>query len=60
MQNEIDIIVDAIVSHRNKTNKNKLNELIYISDKMSRKCYSCSAITTCKWSTNKKNKEINY
>ena len=57
---EIKIITDAILHHRNKTNSNKLYELMYTSDKVSRKCYSCSAIATCKWSCSKKNKEILY
>ena len=55
---EISMIYDAIISHRNKTSKNKLNEIIYAADKISRKCYSCIALDTCKWSNNKKNKEI--
>ena len=55
---EISMIYDAIISHRNKTSKNKLNEIIYAADKISRKCYSCVALDTCKWSNNKKNKEI--
>ena len=57
-KNEIDMIYDAIISHRNRTGKNKLNEIIYAADKMSRKCYACGALDTCKWSNNKKNKEI--
>ena len=47
-EDEISIICDVIQTHRNKTNKTKLNEIIYTADKMSRKCYSCSAISTCK------------
>jgi putative nucleotidyltransferase with HDIG domain len=60
MPNEIKIIEEAILHHRNKTNMNRLNELIYMADKVSRKCFSCSAIETCKWSNSKKNKEIMY
>ena len=57
---EIRIICDAIESHRNKNETNKLNEIIYKADKISRKCYACSAIYTCKWDEYKKNKTINY
>ena len=60
MPSEIKMINEAILHHRNKTNLSKLNELIYTADKISRKCYSCSAIATCKWSNSKKNKEIMY
>ena len=57
---ESKIIIDAILNHRNESNDNKVNELMYIADKLSRKCYCCNAIETCKWSNSKKNKEINY
>lgn len=58
--NEIKVIEEAILYHRNRTNMNKLNELIYKADKLSRKCYTCNSIETCKWSNSKKNKEITY
>ena len=54
------IIIDAILNHRNETNTNELNELIYTADKMSRKCFCCNAIATCKWSSSKMNREIYY
>ena len=57
---EIKIICDAIGSHRNKKDTNKLHELMYKADKLSRKCYACNAVATCKWSSNKKNKSIEY
>jgi uncharacterized protein len=59
-EKERTMICDAILSHRNRTKMNKLNEIIYAADKMSRKCYACGAIDTCKWSSNKMNKQIEY
>ena len=57
---ESKIIIDAILNHRNENNNNELNDLIYAADKMSRKCYCCNAIETCKWNNSKKNQGINY
>ena len=63
---ESKIILDAILHHRsnnkynNEENKDNLNELIYKADKMSRKCFCCNAMETCKWNDSKKNKDINY
>ncbi|MBE5935409.1 MAG: HD domain-containing protein [Lachnospiraceae bacterium] len=59
-EDEVAIICDAIQNHRNKEKSNKLNEIIYKADKLSRKCYACSALSTCKWPSDKKNKDIEY
>jgi len=56
---EIEIIVEAILNHRsNNSKKNSLNFIIYKADKLSRNCFNCKAEKSCKWSLNKKNKDI--
>ena len=57
---EIELICAAIDNHRNERCINRLHEIIYKADKISRKCYACGAIDTCKWSDNKKNTKIVY
>lgn len=57
---ESKVIIDAILNHRNENNDNQLNELMYTADKMSRKCFCCNAIESCKWSNSKKNQGIYY
>ena len=57
---ESKVIIDAILNHRNENNDNQLNELMYAADKMSRKCFCCNAIESCKWSNSKKNQGIYY
>jgi len=58
---EIDIICNAIQDHRNITQlDNILSSLLYVSDKLSRNCFSCNAISSCKWTNDKMNLEIKY
>lgn len=57
---EIDFITEAIKSHREGTENSELSILLYTSDKLSRKCYSCCAINQCNWSSDKKNLDIVY
>lgn len=58
-EEEINIIVGAIKNHRNPHNlKDSLNEIIYLSDKASRSCFSCSVVDECRWSREKKNLKI--
>ena len=57
---EIEVICGAIDNHRNEDCTNKLHEIIYKADKITRKCYACGSIDTCKWSDNKKNTKIEY
>ncbi|KYH35038.1 ribonuclease Y [Clostridium tepidiprofundi DSM 19306] len=58
---EIDIIVDAIINHRNNNNpNNSLSELLYKSDKLSRMCFNCNAQAECNWSIEMRNNQIKY
>lgn len=52
---EIDIIIDAIKKHKDNST-DTLNSLLYNADKLSRPCYTCKAINTCKWDKNLQNK----
>lgn len=57
---EIKLICCAIDSHRNSKEllDKGLAGLIYRADKKSRTCFDCLAITSCKWSEDKKNHTI--
>lgn len=57
---EQELIIDAILSHRNQQGKGSFCELLYRADKMSRNCYSCPAQKQCNWLAEKKNMEIKY
>ncbi|MFD3158300.1 HD domain-containing protein [Haloimpatiens sp. FM7330] len=59
---EIEIILKAILKHRKeqKAEKDELCNLIYMSDKLSRKCFSCSASSECNWKESMKNLNIKY
>lgn len=57
---EIQLITEAIRSHRRENNNSELSYLLYKSDKLSRKCYSCIASYQCNWSNDKKNSDIIY
>ena len=58
---EIDKILNAIGSHRNNTkNYNRLSDLLYKCDKLSRNCVHCTASFGCKWPQEKKNMKITY
>lgn len=55
------MILDAILNHRElKESNSPLNRLLYLSDKLSRNCYSCNATLECNWSDDKKNIKIKY
>ena len=56
---EIDIILNGIANHR-KESDNKLEEIIYKADKLSRQCFNCKAEGECYWSKEKKNFKITY
>ena len=58
-QDEIKIILDAILNHRNKQCRD-LNKIFYRADKLSRQCFVCSASDKCYWGEDKKNKDIIY
>ena len=53
------IILNGIANHR-KESDNKLEEIIYRADKLSRQCFSCKAENECYWSKDKKNFKITY
>ncbi|MPQ44117.1 HD domain-containing protein [Clostridium tarantellae] len=57
--NDITIIKDAILNHRNKYAKG-INKIFYESDKLSRSCFICKSENKCKWSKEKKNMLIKY
>lgn len=56
---EKEIIISAIENHRS-IDDNVLNKIIYVSDKISRNCFSCKSEKECYWSTEKKNLKIKY
>lgn len=58
-QNEIEIILDGILNHRDKECKD-LNRIFYKADKLSRKCFACKVSDKCYWGESKKNKNITY
>lgn len=58
-KNEINIILNGIANHR-KESDNKLEEIIYKADKLSRQCFNCKAEKECYWSNEKKNFKITY
>ena len=58
-EEEVKIILNVIANHR-KESDNKLEEIIYRADKLSRQCFSCKAENECYWSKDKKNFKITY
>ena len=58
-EEEVKIILNGIANHR-KESDNKLEEIIYRADKLSRQCFSCKAENECYWSKDKKNFKITY
>ena len=58
-KNEINIILNGIANHR-KESDNKLEEIIYKADKLSRQCFNCKSEKECYWSSEKKNFKITY
>ena len=58
-EQEINIILNGIANHR-KESDNKLEEIIYKADKLSRQCFNCKSEQECYWSNEKKNFKITY
>lgn len=58
-EDEVNIILNGIANHR-KESDNKLEEIIYKADKLSRQCFNCKAEKECYWSSEKKNFKITY
>jgi len=56
---EKEIILKAIENHRVQS-EDRLSDIIYRSDKLSRNCIQCKAIKDCYWSDEKKNLLIKY
>uniref|UniRef100_UPI004057B2ED HD domain-containing protein n=1 Tax=Acetatifactor sp. TaxID=1872090 RepID=UPI004057B2ED len=61
-EKETDIIVDAILSHRdgNIAAEHSLKGILYRADKASRACFACEAERECNWKDGKKNLQIRY
>lgn len=58
-QEEIQLITDAIESHREITSTdNILSTYLYRADKLSRNCFSCPASEKCHWPDHKKNSTV--
>lgn len=59
---EADLIVEAILSHRDETvaSEANLRGVLYRADKASRACFACKAETECNWKDGKKNLTIRY
>lgn len=57
---EKDVILKAIYSHRKEVEEDTLAKIIYLSDKLSRNCFNCKAEDKCYWSKDKKNFNISY
>lgn len=55
---EADEIVYAILHHNDSGQPNELCALLRKADKLSRNCFCCPASCRCKWSDDKKNKEV--
>ncbi len=61
-EKETQVIVDAILSHRDVTvrEEKNLRGLLYRADKASRACFACAAKDECNWKDGKKNMRIQY
>lgn len=60
-EEEKEKVLRAISRHRGKSQeKETFDEIFYLSDKLSRNCFNCTAIKECKWSEEKKNYLLKY
>lgn len=61
-EKETDVIVEAILSHRDETvvTERNLKGILYRADKASRACFACAAESECNWKDGKKNLQIRY
>lgn len=55
---EIEIIVSAVLHHNDSETSNELCSLLRTADKQSRNCFLCSAYKECNWSENRKNRGL--
>ena len=56
---EVNIILNGMANHRSKSD-NKLEEIIYRADKLSRQCFNCKDEKECYWSKEKKKFKVAY
>jgi uncharacterized protein len=61
-ENETSVIVDAILSHRDKSvaEEESLRGILYRADKLSRSCFACPAQEQCNWKGKKKTKKLRF
>ena len=61
-QKETDVIVNAILSHRDERTamEKNLGGLLYRADKLSRPCYCCPAERECSWKDGRKNLRLEF
>lgn len=59
---ETDVIIDAILQHRNEMvySEKNLRGVLYRADKASRACFACAAEKDCNWSEDKKNLSLKW
>lgn len=57
-QEDKDLILDAVLKHREKKDQGPFASLLYKADKESRRCMVCPARATCYWPDEKKNLEL--
>lgn len=62
-ESDIEMIIDAISYHSDKTGETRLDVLPGIlkkADSLSRRCFACKAYNFCKWPSDRKNNDIIY
>lgn len=59
-EEEGQMILQSIASHRDPSKENDFFKAFYKADKASRMCMTCPSRTLCKWPDEKKNLEIKY
>ncbi|MDL2302638.1 HD domain-containing protein [Lachnospiraceae bacterium OttesenSCG-928-D06] len=61
-KDEIEVIIEAILNHRNKSvaKEHNLSSIIYRADKCARACFGCVVEQECNWDKKKKNLKITY
>ena len=60
---ETERIASAVRMHRQPDSEKgefTLGKVLYLADKLSRRCFECSAYSECNWAEDKKNNNISY
>ena len=58
---ETALVAEAVRSHRRpSTEVHTLADVLYTADKLSRRCWDCSAADKCNWNSEKRNSSIIY